>query len=180
MKTVTKRAGLHTFKSYSGANWLEVHRAAGGNKLTDRLELVRKHAKAYPKVKRLHDEIKWVADHIARPKLDLAVSYALTSVERGLALLDTEKYLRAVLKHAATKVGGKKGAEKSNKPRIERGKVRFDTAVKRYNEIEKANPRWEVMKIKMQLAKEGFSISNLENRILPKARALGLIRRRKQ
>lgn len=176
MKVTIKRAGLHTFASFSGADPREVDAAAGDGSPRGRLKRVQVQAKAYPSVKRLHGEIKWIEDQINKPKLSLAVSYALTAVERGLALLDTQRYLRAVVKHGETKAGGKAGALKTNTAKKKRAKTRFEDAVEHYKKYDKRNPHWEPKRIYFEIcSKHGYSQSALEKN-LAIARSRGLIR----
>lgn len=74
-----------------------------------RIEHLEARAKDYPADPAVQGELRWILDHFSKQNLGLAVSYAMTALERGLALLDTGKHLPTVTLGQKFKAGRKQG-----------------------------------------------------------------------
>ena len=82
-----------------------------------RLAAIKVRAAKYASDPRLTDEIEWVEARLSRANgsAERAELFALLALERGLDLLDTGAYLAALISHAKTQRGRRRGGEGNRK-----------------------------------------------------------------
>ena len=79
-----------------------------------RLSRLRKRCEAHSEVNGVSDELEWIQDNIKNQGLAIAVSFALTALERGIDLLDTEKYSTSLQRDTRRQAGTRIGADRGN------------------------------------------------------------------